>query len=197
MADYFTPEQLASLSAEAVRCDFLVTFNFLSSTTRVWNGNDPLLVDGNTYLPMFGMGNIDGLGLSGDTLSKTVTLSLNGLPANNPDFLALALGDTSEVDQQTLTVSLQLFNDDWSPLGVPIPLFNGFMQPPIVSRSEMAGVDGAVQTIVIAAENIFYGRSLPPHGRNTDRDQQARSTGDKFFGFVSSLVSKVLRYPDW
>jgi hypothetical protein len=51
--------------------------------------------------------------------------------------------------------------------------------------------------VSLTAENMFYGRSRPPYGRNTDRDQQARSPGDKFFGFVSSLVQKTITYPDY
>jgi hypothetical protein len=197
MWDYFTADQLELLAASVVRCNFLVAFDFLSGAEYVWNGNTPFTVGGKTYKPMFGLGEIEGLGLSGGTTSRTVTLSLNGLPNGDPDFLAAALTDTAEVDQRMVTISLQLFDEDWQPIGLPVPLFRGFMQPPNVSRTEIHGVEGAVQSIVIAAEDVFFGRSRPPHGRNTDRDQQARSPGDKFFGFVASLVSKTLRYPDF
>lgn len=203
MADFFTADQLALLSASVVRCDFLVKFEFVSATLYAWNGNTPLVVDANTYQPMFGYGSIEGLGLSGGASSEAVTLSLNGLPGQSLDFLAAALADTPEVDQQLLTIYLQLFNNDdvpseaWQPVGSPIPLFRGFMQPPSVSRSPMQGEEGGTQSISVTAENIFFGRSRPPHGRNTDRDQQARHPGDKFFGFVSSLLNKVITYPDF
>ncbi|MBA3576178.1 MAG: hypothetical protein H0W39_00980 [Sphingomonas sp.] len=197
MAEFFTADQIALLSASTVRCDFLVRFEFASSTKHVWNGNTALEVDGITYLPMFGFGQIDGLGFSGNAVSEQITLSVDGLPGKALDFLAVALADTPEVEQQLLTVSLQLFSEDWQPSGVPIPLFRGFMQPPTVTRSAMQGTEGAMQSISLTAENIFYSRSRPPYGRNTDRDQQARSPGDKFFGFVSRLLSKVIRYPDY
>ena len=197
MADFFTPAQVALLSASVVRCDFLCKFEFVSETLYAWNGNTPLVVGGNTYQPMYGYGAIDGLGLSGGASSEAVTLSLNGLPGQSLDFLAAALADTPEVDQQLLTIYLQLFTDDWQPSGTPIPIFRGFMQPPSVSRSPMQGTEGGQQSITVTAENIFYGRARPPHGRNTDRDQQARYPGDKFFGFVSSLLNKVITYPDF
>ena len=197
MADFFTADQIASLSAGTVRCDLLCTFDFASGVVRAWNGTTDLTVDGNTYKAMRGYGRIEGLGLSGGTLSEAVTLTLDGLPDMPLTFLASALAETSEVDQRMLTISLQLFDNDWQPVGVPIPLFHGFMQPPAVSRSQMHGVEGATQTITLTAENIFFGRSRPPHGRNTDRDQQARSPGDKFFGFVSSLLQKTIKYPDF
>jgi hypothetical protein len=195
--DFFTPDQIAMLSASTVRCDFLVKFEFASSTMRAWNGNTKLVVGGDTYLPMYGFGQIDGLGMSGGTVSENVTLSLNGLPGQALDLLSVALADTPEVDQQMLTVFLQLFTDEWQPAGTPIPIFRGFMQPPSVSRSAMQGTDGATQSISLTAENIFYSRSRPAYGRNTDRDQQARAPGDKFFGFVASLISKTITYPDY
>lgn len=195
--DFFTPDQIALLSASTVRCDFLVKFEFASSTMRAWNGNTQLVVGGDTYLPMFGFGQIDGLGMSGGTVSENVTLSLSGLPGQALDLLSVALADTPEVDQQMLTVFLQLFTDEWQPAGTPIPIFRGFMQPPSVSRSAMQGTDGASQSISVVAENIFYSRSRPAYGRCTDRDQQARSPGDRFFGFVASLISKTITYPDY
>ncbi|WP_406871629.1 hypothetical protein WHT83_15015 [Aminobacter sp. P9b] len=195
--DFFSPDQIALLSASTVRCDFLVKFEFASSTMRAWNGNTELIVGGDAYLPMFGFGQIDGLGMSGGTVSENVTLSLSGLPGQALDLLSVALDDTPEVDQQMLTVYLQLFTDEWQPAGTPIPIFRGFMQPPSVSRSAMQGTDGASQSISVVAENIFYSRSRPAYGRNTDRDQQARSLGDRFFGFVASLISKTITYPDY
>lgn len=197
--DFFTPEQIAHLSQTEVRCDFLVKFDFLSGPYFAWNGNTDLpALDGNTYRPMYGFGQIDGLGLAGPgTTSEAITLGLDGLPDMPLDFLGKALAETKEVDQRMVTVSLQLFDPDWQCVSVPIPLFFGFMQPPKVSRSEMQGVDGAVQSVSLSAENVFFGRSRPPHGRNTDRDQQARSPGDKFFGFVASLLNKKITYPSY
>jgi hypothetical protein len=199
MSQFFSAEQIALLSASVVRCDFLVAFEFLSGTERAWNGTTPLLAnDGNTYLPMHGFGAIDGLGLAGaGTVSESITISLDGLPGQALDWLTRALANTADVNQQMVTVSLQLFSEDWQPVGLPIPMFRGFMQPPKISRSTMTQDQGATQSISVTAENIFFGRARPPHGRNTDRDQQARYPGDKFFGFVNSLLFKTITYPDF
>lgn len=199
MAEFFTPEQIERLSQGEVRCDFLVKFDFATEPYFAWNGNTDLpALDGNTYKPMYGFGQIDGLGLPGaGTISESVTLSLDGLPDMPLDYLAKVLADTAEVDQRMVTILLQLFDDDWQVAGIPIPLFHGFMQPPKVARTAMEADSGATQSITLVAENIFFGRSRPPNGRNTDRDQQARSPGDKFFGFVSSLVFKTITYPDY
>ena len=199
MSAFFTSDQIDRLSQSEVRCDLLVRFDFLSGPYYAWNGNTDLpALDGHTYRPMYGFGQIDGLGLVGaGTISESITLSLDGLPDMPLDFLGKALAETSEVDQRMVTVALQLFDAEWQPAGLPVPLFRGFMQPPKVSRSAMQDAQGATQGVTRVAENIFFGRARPPYGRNTDRDQQARSPGDKFFGFVSSLVYKTITYPDY
>jgi hypothetical protein len=198
MSSFFTDAQIERLSGQEVRCDFMVDFEFASGPLYAWNGESNLEVNGKTYKPMHGFGVIEGLGLPGPgTTSESVTLSLDGLPGMSLDFLAKALEDTREVDQQLVTISLQLFDEDWQTVGSPIAVFRGFMQPPKVTRSVMMGTEGGTQGVSIVAENIFFGRSRPPYGRNTDRDQQARYPGDKFFGFVSSLVFKKIGYPDY
>lgn len=198
MADFFTSDQITALSDGTVYCAFVVKFAFTSSTVYAWNGNYPLTIGANTYQPMYSMGTIDGLGYAADGSSESVTLTLTGLPdQTGTDFLALALDGTDEVSQKVVTISLQLFDSEWQPSGSPLPLFYGFMQPPKVSRSQATQSDGGVQTITVSAENIFFNRSKPSYGRNNDRDQQARSSGDKIFGFVASLVNKTVTYPDY
>ena len=194
---FFTAEQIAALSATTVRVDILAELQFVSNTVRVWNGNTDLVTGGHTWRPMFGMASIDGLGVSGGTVSESVTLTLNGLPNQDPDLLGLALEETPEADQQMCIVYLQLFDGDWQPVGNPIGVFWGFMQPPKVSRTPMQGTDGAIQSVTMAVENAFFNRSRPPNGRYTDRDQQRRSPGDKMMQFVPALLFKRIIWPDW
>ncbi|KFB10328.1 hypothetical protein [Nitratireductor basaltis] len=195
--DFFTPDQIEALSATTVRCDLLVEMRFKSETFYMWNGNTELETGGKTYLPMYGYGSIDGLGASSNQASETVNFALNGIPDQVPDFLSKVLGETDEVDQRLVIVSLQLFDAEWQPVGSPAPLWWGFMQPPRVSRTEMQGVEGAVQTVSMTAENAFFNRSRPPYGRYTDRDQQKRYPGDKFFQYMAKLLHAVFTYPDY
>lgn len=198
--DFFTPAQIAYMRDRTVRVCPLAVFEFVSETVHAWNGNYPLPSNGNTYQPMKGIGSFDGLGMSAGGVSDYVTVALNGLPDGDPNFLSLALASNAEVIQQPLNIYLQLFDTDWqipgSGIGVPIFLFSGFMQPPKVTRSAMQDGEGSIQSISVTAENVFYNRAKPANGRNTDRDQQARSPGDKFFGFVASLLAKQVKYPD-
>lgn len=185
------------MSGSVVRCDLLVEMAFRSETIRVWNGNTELMAGGRKWLPMYGYGIVDGLSMPTSAVSESITLQLNGLPNQAADFLKVAIDETPEVDQRTVTVFIQLFNEDWQPYGVPAPIWWGYMQPPRISRTQVRDLEGAVQTITLTAENAFFGRSRPPFGRYTDRDQQNRSPGDRFFQFTASLVYKSFRYPDY
>lgn len=194
---FFTPDQIELMSKGTVRTDILAEFQFISQTVRIWNGHSPLEAGGHTWKPMHGMAQIDGIGISGGTTSETVNFTLAGLPDQDPDLLGLALSETPDVDQQLVILYLQLFGEDWQPVGNPIGLFWGFMQPPKVSRSVVSGVDNPVQTVTMSAENAFFNRSRPANGRYTDRDQQQRHPGDKFFQFVPSLLFKKIVWPDF
>jgi hypothetical protein len=194
---FFTAEQIAAMSGNVVRCDVLVEMAFRSETIRVWNGNTELTAGSKKWLPMYGYGAIDGLSMPTGAVSESISLQLNGLPDQAADFLRVAIDETPEVDQQIVTVYLQLFDEGWQPFGVPAPIWWGYMQPPRISRTQIQGFEGPVQTITLTAENAFFGRARPPYGRYTDRDQQNRSPGDAFFQFTASLVYKSFRYPDY
>lgn len=194
---FFTDEQVAQLAAATVRVALLTEFQFASGTKRIWNGDTLLASGGREWLPVHGAGSIDGLSVPTGTAAESVTFTVSGLPNDAAGLLAEALAGTEDVMQQLVTVYLQLFTDDWQPAGAPIGIWWGFMQPPKVSRTEMQGTEGAMQTVEMSAENAFFNRSRPSFGRYSDRDQQGRSPGDKFFQFASKLLFKTFDYPQY
>jgi hypothetical protein len=192
---FWTAEQIARFAAGTVRLDLMVEFQFATGTKRVWNGNTPLVSNGFTWQPMYGAGGIDGLSMPIGTAAESVTFQMNGLPGKADSLLAAALAGTDEVLQRLAIIHLQLFGEDWQPEGPPVGIWWGFMQPPRVSRTPMQGAVGGTQLVTMAAENAFFNRSRPPYGRYTDRDQQARSPGDKFFQMTPALLFKIFDYP--
>lgn len=194
---FFTEDQITALTERTVRFDFLIKMDFTSETVYAWNGEYPLTIDGNTYKPFHGFVVIDGLGQNSGTDSAQVSFTVSGIPDQDPDLLGKILSSSDEVSGQFITVSLQLFDDEWQPVGTPITIWWGFMQPPRVSRSPTNSSTGQVQSITMTAENVFYNRSRPPRGRYTDRDQQSRYDGDLFFQFVPSLLNFSTTYPDY
>ncbi|MGD9869315.1 MAG: hypothetical protein AB7U38_15105, partial [Hyphomicrobiales bacterium] len=182
---FFTPEEAAQLAKSTVRLGTLVTFEFASDTQRVWTGDGPLTVDGETYAGLGELGQIDGLREVRNAESHQVTFSLSGI---SPDLLPLALSETEDVAGQMASVAMQLFDAELQPIGSPIAVYWGIMQAPRVSRTEATETEGAVQTIAIPSENIFVGRHRPRAGRYTDREQQTRYPGDRFCAWVAELV---------
>jgi hypothetical protein len=197
MADFFTSAQIAHLSNSTVRFSLLVEMAFDTDTVRLWEGNTVLTTMGHDWQPTHGRATIDGLSVVTGTASDAVTMTLSGVPDSATDLLALALEESPEVSQRLCKIFIQLFDDEWQNVGSPILFWWGFMQPPRVTRTPMDGIDGAIQTISVTAENAFFNRSRPPNGRYTDRDQQKRSPGDKFFQFTPSLLYATFPYPDY
>lgn len=197
----FTDDQIAVLSANVVRVAPLIRMDFRDTTYRLWNGNYELDAGGQTWLPLKGSGSISGIPMQTGLTSDAVDLSLSGIADDQVDILSTAFSETAAVQQQTALIALQLFGnsdaDLWQPIGAPINVFYGFMQPPKVTRSPMSDLEGGSQTLTISLENALFGRSRPPGGRYTDRDQQFLSPGDQFFQFVSSLQNKTFTYPDY
>ena len=194
---FFTEDQITALSQKEVRLEFLCELQFTSDTAYIWNGEYNLSSGGRTWKPLHGIGRIEGLGLSSDATSEQITISLSGLPDGDPNILALALEQTPEANQQLAKIYIQFFDVEWQPIGDPVLIWFGAMQPPRVSRTTGDDLEGPTQSITVAVENYFYNRSRAPYGRNTDRDQQNRYPGDKFFQFTPSLLSKSFTYPDF
>lgn len=188
---YFTTEQAALLAATTTRVGWRAKAVFKSSTIYRWSGDTTLDADGQEWLPTHGAVQVDGLGFSGEPVSRQINLSLPGVDAT---VLGLALTETDEADQQPLTLSFQLFTDDWQ-ADTAIPIFFGLMQPPRVDRTTASEGEGAIQTIGLPVENAFHNRSRPANGRYTDADHRKRSFGDRICEFVPSLTFKPIRYP--
>lgn len=194
---FFSEEQVEYMSGRSVRVAFLTELQFVSQTAYVWNGHYTLSSGGQEWMPMHGIGMIEGLGTYSDAQSEAVTMTLGGIPDQEPDILALALSNSTEANQQLVKIHIQFFDDDWQPIGNPVLAWFGFMQPPRVNRDVTDIENGPVQSITVTAENAFFNRSRPPYGRYTDREQQTRYPGDLFFQYTPTLRNKTFIYPSY
>ena len=194
---FFSTDEIAILSGTTVRSAIILKFDFVSGAKYVWNGETELVIDGNDVIPLYGLGRMEGLRFSREPVSERFTAGVEGVPETDLNILALALSETDEVEGQTCIVMMQLFDVEWQPVGSPVTLGFGFMRKPKVTRTRIQGEQGPVQSIAIPCENMFYNRSLPPAGRYTDRDQQARYSGDLILQFQPELRAKLFLYPDY
>ena len=189
---FFTTDQATALAASTVRVATLVQFDFASGTRRLWNGQGALVAGGQTWEGFAGLGAIDGLEEVRGPVSQKVTFTLSAV---DEAMLATALAETSEVQGRLVTVFLQLFDADWQTSGSPFALWTGVMQPPRVTRTAAGDEGGAMRTIALPAENVFFGRSRVPAGRLTDVDQKTRFPGDRFCEQAPFLAQKTYTWP--
>lgn len=187
----FDAAQLAILSESTVRVGSLVQFGF-TPPIRLWNGSRTLVAGGYEWDGLGGLGQIDGLTESRSAQSAQVRFTLSGVSA---DLVAKAVSDPSDQSGKLVTVYFQLFNDDWSTLGSPILIWAGITQPLQIARQSAEDGQGPSRSISLAAENLFYGRSRPPAGLYTDRDQQQRFPGDLFFQYQHLMRSLTYVWP--
>ncbi|MBW8639003.1 hypothetical protein K1W69_17535 [Hoeflea sp. WL0058] len=197
MVDFFSPEEIEAMEQTVVRCALLVKFDFLSETVRVWNGERDLVAGGQTWTPLYGTGQVNNIEFSGEAVSDRFDLSIHAVPGVEPDIFAKALAETEEAEGRVVTVYFLLMDEEWQSYGAPVGVKWGYMRKPRVTWTNHDEESGGVRRISIGAENIWYNRSLPPAGRYTDADQQARSPGDLICQFVPSLRNKNFTYPDY
>lgn len=169
-------------------CGFLIKFNFLSETKRVWSGFGRLrTLDGNLWDGLGEMVGIDGLTgpLSGSAPAGKVTAS-----GVSPDLLPIALGEEQEYKQRPVSIFFQAFQDR-VPVNNPCPLLLRIMTTIEINRT------GDTRALSINHESPYIGRNNPANGWYSDRDQQTRFPGDLFCERTPFLFFKQERWPDY
>jgi hypothetical protein len=186
------PAVVDLLDARQLQVAHLVQMDFLSTPVYLWNGHHDLTVGGHTWSGLRKLGGIEGLEESSDLTATQMKFTLSGVDAN---VLALAIGGArEEYVGRIVTVWLQFFDADWQPVGDPIARSAGIMDGINISRSRDSD-EQSVRTLTLTAENIFFGRGVPPAGNYTDRDQKFRHSGDRGLEFVNEVQNTVVQIP--
>lgn len=184
----FGPAVDAILGSGKVEYAFLLKFDFVSKTRRVWTGFGTLrTLDGNEWEGLGEILSIEGLSgpLSGS--APAGRLSISGC---SPDILAKAKNERGEYKQRPVSIYFQAFQNR-------IPVSN----PCILGLRIMTSMEithtGATRTISVNHESPYVGRNNPSFGYYTDRDQQSRYDGDRFCERTPFLLFKQERWPDY
>lgn len=180
------------LNGRIVRVGHLVEFQF-SQPKYVWNGDRQLEAGGKTWEAFRRLGSIEGLEEEADNLQSTeLKFVLSGVDSA---LLRTAVSeDRSTYVGKLVIVWLCFFDEEWQVIEDPIAFKAGIMDRVEVSLSTD---DNGVSTrrVSLTAQNIFYGRSIPPYAYYTARDQQLRHPGDRGLEFVNELIEKVIPVP--
>lgn len=187
----FTADQLAVLARSSVHVATLAAFHF-DTVMRYWNGSYTLTAGGYDWHGMGGLGKIEGLQESRTGESAQVRFTLSG---TDSEINAKAMEQALDQAGKLVTVFLQFMREDWQPVGSPVLIWSGITQPMSSARIGAREGEPAQRSITLPAENLFYGRSRPRAGLYTDRDQQARFDGDRFFEFQPQLKNMTYVWP--
>ncbi|WP_225205392.1 hypothetical protein [Novosphingobium huizhouense] len=189
----------ADLAGKVVQCCFLVKFDFTTEPVRLWIGGNGKLTtnDGQVWSGLGQFGAVSGVeqAVNGDAPEMSFTLS--GIDAQ---IMRLAKDEfEAEVKGRLVYVLLQFFGvddpddpDNQRPLDLPYPITAARCLKP-----EFQFAENGERSVTVKAESLFSLRSRPRWSMYTDADQQRRFPGDKGFEFVSSLVNKVVTWPDY
>lgn len=191
---WFNSTIAAALQCRTVRFGYLVELQVLPKTIYFWNGNGSLVTGGHTWLGLAQLGQIEGLeeSLNGQSAPMRVTLSGASITGK---LLKLATQENQAAYVgKLLRIWLQFFDADWALLDNPYALAAGIIDGISVSRSE-SGDSSIIRSLAVTAENIFFGRRIPPNGYYTDSDQQQRFPGDRGLEFIPSLQDRTISVP--
>lgn len=200
------PETIrAQIRGATVRFAELVRFSFRSQESRLWTGFGPLVDNnGEQWEGIANLGALSAVSSGPGQAIEELSLTLFA----SDEMIALIPSDTAEVTGQVVKRYIQFFDvrkfDDqgnwveWQPLDDPWQNFWGKMGAPLINIPKKQPDEGASQqqTITIRAANAFVNRRRPAFGYYSNRDQQARSPGDKIFSRVAAMASTTVRWPD-
>lgn len=181
------------LDGRVVRVGHLVEFWF-GSPQRLWNGFRNIKTsDDKVWYGIGGLGSISGLEDEHDNLQSTeMRLVVSGVDSA---LLQTAISeDRSLYVGKLVIVYLLFFNKDWQPLDLPVARKAGIIDG--IDVSHVGNEDGTrTRTIGVTAQNIFFGRSVPPAAYYSNRDQQFRKPGDRGLEFISDSMDTVIQIP--
>jgi hypothetical protein len=172
---------LTQISAQKLSPILLCEMDFLSGTTRLWNGVGSITWGGQTYTGAGQFGSVSPVEESTDISAKGITLSLNGIPS---DIIAIALLD--DYQGRAAKVWLGALNSSGAIVTDPIQIFGGRMDVMSISDS------GDTGSISLTAENRLIDLNRARERRFTDEDQQIDFPGDKGFEFVAGIQDKPI-----
>lgn len=149
---------------------FLIKFDFVSVTKRVWTGFGKLpTLDSLTWEGIGDVISIEGLSQLSSTAATEGRLTVSGV---SPDLLAKAIDEDPEFLQRPVSFFLQGFQNR-ALVSNPNPLGLRIMTGMEISR------DGSTRTIAITHESPYIGRNNGASSFYTDQDQQNRYPGDR------------------
>jgi hypothetical protein len=187
----------------AVIIPLFVYLDLVPTPLAVWGGEYDLESGGVNWLGLKKgslVGAVEGLEYTSSVSGSDATLTLSGVSSDVTALLGQ--GIRSDYVGRLSGFYLQWCGTSganlWQPLCPPYAIRAGFMGPMRVDRAWQQNDDGSgqwVRTIKLPVWNLFAGRNNAPNSLWTDRDQQNRYPGDKFFTYMKNTEETLIPVP--
>jgi hypothetical protein len=142
-----------------------------------------LLIGGDVYFGVGGLGSISTAMESNELATSDITVGLSGVPS---DSIALAMTEAYQ-GREAILYEVAL-DEDWQVIPDPFVWFRGRMD-------QMTIEYGPTCTVTVRAVNKTADWERPRNSRYTDEEQQRLHPGDLGFQFVTSTVEKTIVWP--
>lgn len=173
-----------ALSARVVRCALLAQLELANESLYLWTGIGPMTWNSLTFTGIGSLGKISPISEGSTVEARGITLTLDGLSANNIDEIlndVRILGDAQ--------VWLALYDENFSLIPDPILSFKGLLDRPSLTDG------GSTCSCAITAENVLVDLNRACYRRFTADDQQLDLADTlKTLGLPASTVDTGFRF---
>ncbi len=192
----------AQLRGATVRVTPLVSFDFKSGMSRLWQGAGTLDAGGQEWQGIGALGSMAPIQSGPRGAVEEIEFSLFG----DAGLLDNIEADADESVGRECNVYLQFFDlrktdeagnwVDWQPLDNMISMFWGRMGPLSVKRQAASETARGSRVVSVTVQNAMVNRQRPAFGFFSDEDQKARGrAGDDIFIRVPEFSNATAAWP--
>lgn len=181
-------------SARVVGLAWLAELDFASGLLRLSTAPCNLSLGGNTYIGLGSFVGVSSLSEGPDSAAEQLTLSL---ALTDTGMLALVMGSVEGYRGRAARLYLQLFDEAFVPVALPVLRWQGAMNRVQVTRkpAEPGGSGPGGGSIELLCSRSGMARARHAQGlRLSDTQQQARYPGDTGLRYVRALVEKPVQW---
>lgn len=184
MARGLTSAAIAAVTSETPVRTVAIELDFPSGFVRINGSPADIVLGGNTFLGVGGLGAITTIEESAELRSFDLSVQLSGIPR---DSIALALAEAYQGRRGSVW-EVPLSPTTYQPLADPILFFRGRMDQLDIRIGDTA-------TVSVRLQNRLADWDRPKLRRYTDEDQRRVHPGDLGLRFVAATVEKQLLWP--
>lgn len=174
-------------TAAVVGVHWLCELDFLAGTVYLTTAPVDVTTGGHTYTGLSSLLAVSSVGESEDASAERVTLSV---PVVDSALLQAVLGPAGTYRGRAARLSLQLFDEQFAPVGAAVPRWAGYMEPVRITR-QPAPMGGGVGTgrveLPLQRAGMARARNFLGH-RHTHQQQLLRYPGDLGLQYMQALI---------